>query len=169
MNYYLCCLVEPIGFAPKGPKDPLSSLTSQKRFSYASSSIHMSSTEYKCKDTEKNARVSLSCLLFAVLSGLARPLSQYVHTTGKVFRFKKYSGIHTRMYSESLTVYIGKSIWVSHSFVLTQTVFSYLRTDVNRHKFYPMLPWTNKKSFQPLFIIASVIKNCPSRCRLLLL
>ena len=146
-----------------------SSLTSQKTFSYASSSIHMSSTEYKCKDIEKHARVSLSCLLLAVSSGLARPLSQYVHTTGKVFRFKNCSGIHTKMYSDSLTVYTGKSIWVSQSFVLTQTVFSYLRTDVNRHKFHRKLPWTNKKSFQPLFIIASDIKSCPSHCQLLLL
>ena len=44
--------------------------------------------------------------------------------------------IHAKMYSDSLAVYKGKSIWISCLLVFTQTLFSYLRMDVNRYKFH---------------------------------
>ena len=50
---------------------------------------------------------NLLFIIVAVLSRLERPLSQYVHTTGKVFGFKKYSDSHKKFsFSSSFVSYV---------------------------------------------------------------
>ena len=80
-------------------------------------------------------------------------------TLQQKFSDSKSIRISQKLYLDSSTIYTGKCIWVSCVLVLTQTVFSCLRMDVNPHKFYWKLPWTTEQFLSILCLLQLLIKE----------
>ena len=70
----------------------------------------------------------------------------YVYTTVKVFGLKMYSDSQKNLYSDSLTVHIGKkNIWINCMFALKQKVLSCLSMDIKSSKIWLEITPDNRK------------------------